>query len=82
MDGRPALLGQEDVRVLLGEQLVAGLGQNAARDLVRHRRRRQVDRLVLAEQLRGTPLELEHGRVLTLLLVPDLGVRHGVAHAA
>ena len=78
--GRAALLREQDVRVLLGEQLVARLGEDPARDLVRHRRRRQVDRLLLAEQLGGAPLELEHGRVLALLLVADLGVRHRRAH--
>ena len=52
----------------------------AQRDLVRHRRRRQVDRVLLAEQLRAAPLELEDGRVLALLLVADLRVRHRLAH--
>ena len=78
--GRAALLGEQDVRVLLREQLVARLGEDPARDLVRHARRRQVHGLLLAEELRGAPLELEHGRVLALLLVPDLGARHRGAH--
>ena len=37
VDGRAALLGEQDVRVLLGEQLVARLGEDPAGDLVRHR---------------------------------------------
>ena len=45
-----------------------------------HRRRREVDRLRLAEELGPAPLELEHGRVLALLLVADLGARHRRAH--
>ena len=57
-----------------------GSREDPARDLVRHARRRQVDRLLLAEELGGAPLELEHGRVLALLLVADLGARHRVAH--
>ena len=79
---RAALLREQDVRVLLGEQLVARLGEDPARDLVRHRRGRQVDRVLLPEQLGGAPLELEDGRVLALLLVADLGARHRLAHAA
>ena len=70
-----AELGEEDVRVLLGEELVPRLGQDAERDLVRHSRRREVDGLLLAEELGAAPLELVHGRVLALLLVADDGVR-------
>ena len=81
MNRRPALLGQQDVRVLLGEQLVARLREDPARDLVRHARGREVDRLFLAEQLRAAPLELEHRRILAPLLVADLGARHRGAHA-
>jgi hypothetical protein len=80
VDGGAALLGEEDVRILFGEQLVARLGQDPARDLVGHARRREVDRLVLAEQLGRAPLELEHGRVLALLLVAYLGIRHRLTH--
>ncbi len=79
-DGRAALLVEEDVRGLLGEQLVARLGEDPQRDLVRHRRRRQEDRLLLAEERGGAPLELVDGRVLALLLVADLRVRDRRAH--
>ena len=58
---------------------VAGLGEDPERDLVRHRRRRQVDRRLLAEQLRGARLELDHRRVLALLLVADDRVRDRLA---
>ena len=58
VDGRAAELGDEDVAVLLAEELVAGLGVETKRDLVRHRRRRQEDRLVLPEQPRRTLLQL------------------------
>ena len=80
VDGRPAQLGDQEVRVLLGDQLVAGLAQHAERDLVRHRRRRDEDRVVLAQRLRGAPLELVDGRVLPELLVADLRVRDRLAH--
>ena len=80
VDRRAALLREQDVRVLLGEQLVARLGEDPARDLVGHARSRQVHRLVLPEQLGGAALELEDGRVLALLLVADVGVRHRRAH--
>ena len=59
---------------------VAALAEDRERDLVRHRRRRQVDGLLVPEQRRAAPLELEHGRVLALLLVADLGARHRLAH--
>ena len=71
VDRRAAELGDEDVAVLLADELVARLGVQPQRDLVRHRRRRKEDRLVLAEQRRRALLELVHGRVLALLLVAD-----------
>ena len=77
---RPAELGDEDVRVLLGDDLLARLGERAQRDLVRHRRRRDEDRLLLPEQLRRAALELVHGRVLAPLLVADLGRGDRGAH--
>ena len=43
-------------------------------------RRREIDGLFLAEQRRRAPLELEHRRILALLLVADLGARHRIAH--
>ena len=58
MDGRPAELGDEDVAVLLADQLVAELGVETDCDLVRHRRGRQEDRLLLPEQARTALLEL------------------------
>ncbi len=81
VDGRPAELGDEDVAVLLADQLVAELGVQADRDLVRHRRGRQEDRLVLAEQPRRALLELVDRRVLAPLLVADRGGRDRGAHA-
>ena len=80
VDGRAAELGDEDVAVLLADQLVAELGVEADRDLVRHRRGRQEDRLVLAEQVRGALLELVDRRVLAPLLVADGRGRDRRAH--
>ena len=71
VNGRAAELGEEDVTVLLADELVAGLGVQAQRDLVRHRRGREEDRLLLPEQPRRTLLELVDRRVLALLLVAD-----------
>ena len=79
-DGGAALLVDQHVRVLLREQLVAGLREDPQRDLVRHRRRRQEDGGLVAEEGGGAPLELEDGRVLAVLLVADLGVRDRLAH--
>ena len=79
-DGRAAELGDEDVGVLLRDHLIAGLAEQPQRDLVRHRRGGDEDRLLLTEQLGRTGLELVHGRVLAALLVAHLGGRNGGAH--
>ncbi len=71
MRSGPTELGEHDVSVALDEEGVAGTAQDVQRDLVRHRRRRQKDRLLLAEELGPDPLELVDGRVLALLLVAD-----------
>ena len=69
MRGRAAVLVDEDVRRLLGEQHVARPSVELERDLVGHRRGRDEESSLLAEQ-RGNPvLELGDGRVLALLLV-------------
>ena len=57
-----------------------GSRERPQRDLVRHRRRRDEDRLLLPEQLRRAALELVHGRVLAPLLVADLGRGDRRAH--
>ena len=80
MHRRSAELGNQDVRQLLGDQLVAGLAEHAQRDLIRHRRGRHEDRVLVAQDLGRPPLELVDGRVLPDLLVTDLGVRHRLAH--
>jgi hypothetical protein len=80
MHRRAAELGDQDVRQLLGDQLVAGLAEHTQRDFVRHRRSRHEDRVLVAQDLGRPPLELVDGRVLPNLLVTDLGVHHRVAH--
>ena len=80
MRGGPTELRQHDVRVLLDEQRVARAAEDVQRDLVRHRRGRQEDRLLVPEELGPSPLELVDGRVLALLLVADGGVRDRVTH--
>ena len=74
-------LGDHDVRRLLHHQLGAPLAEDRERDLVAHRRRRQVHGLFVAEQSGDALLEREHRRVLPLLLVTDVGPRHRLAHA-
>ena len=78
--GGAAELRDEDVRVLLADELVAELGVQPQRDLVRHRRGREEDRLVLAEQRRRAGLQVVDGRVLALLLVADDGRGDRGAH--
>ena len=68
------------MRALLDDQLAATLPEDRERDLVAHRRGRQVHRLLVPEELGGTALELEDGGILALLLVPHLGGRHRLAH--
>ena len=80
VEGGARELGDHDVRSLLDEELAAALAEDRERDLVAHRRGREVDGLLLAEQLRAAALELQDRRVLALLLVADLGVRHGLPH--
>src|SRR5204863_274315 len=81
MDRGPAELGQHDVRVSFDEQSASRPTEDVESDLVRHRRGGNEDGLLLPEELGPATLELVHGRVLALLLVPHLGVRHRVAHA-
>src|SRR5256714_5272512 len=82
MDRRPAELREQEVSILLGDQLVTGVGQGPQSDLVRHRRGRHVDGLFLAEQRGRAPFEVDDGGVLAALFVADLGSRHRLAHAA
>jgi len=81
MDRRPAELGEQDVRILFRDQLVTRFGKSPEGDLVRHRRGRDEDRLLLAEQIGHPALELVDGRVLAPLLVSDERVRDRLAHA-
>ena len=80
MCGRPTQLRQHDVRVLLDEQRVARAAKDVQRDLIRHRRGRQEDRLLVSKELGPSPLEFVDGRVLALLLVAYGGVRDRVTH--
>ena len=67
--------------MLLGDEDVAGPAVELQGDLVRHRRRREENGPVLAEQLRDALLQLVHRRVLPHLLVADDGGSDGGAHA-
>jgi hypothetical protein len=80
MDRRTAQLRDQEVRVLLGDQLVAGVSEHPQRDLVRHRRRRDEDRVLLAERVGRAPLELVDRGILAQLLVADLCIRNRLAH--
>ena len=52
-----------DARLLLDHELGASLPEDRQRDLVAHRRRREVDGVLLAEQRGDTLFELEHRRL-------------------
>ena len=82
MDGRASELVDHDVRMLLGDQHVAGAAVELQRDLVRHRRGRQEQRALLAEQRRGALLQRVDRRVLPQLLVADLRRGDRLAHPA
>ena len=71
MRGRAAVLVDHDVRVLLGDEHVAGPRVELERDLVRHRRGREEDRRFLTEERRDALLQRVDRRVLALLLVAD-----------
>jgi hypothetical protein len=77
---RPTRLEDEHVRPLFRDELSAALRLTEERDLVRHRRRREKERFLLAEEIRGPPLELVHRGVLAKLLVTDIRLDHRRAH--
>ena len=79
--GRAAVLVDDDVRVLLGDEDVARPRVELERDLVRHRRGRHEDRRLVAEQRRNAFLQRVDGRILALLLVADRRLRDRAAHA-
>ena len=81
VNGGAAELVDDDVRVLLRDQDVPGAAVELERDLVRHRRGRQEDRALLAEQLGDALLQLVDARILPHLLVADLGCGDRGAHA-
>ena len=58
--GDGAALVIHQVAVAVADDLLAHSGDRPQRDLVRHRRGRDVDRLLLAKHLRSAPLELDH----------------------
>src|SRR5581483_7967980 len=64
----------------LGEEERAGPGLRPQRDLVRHRRSRQEERRLVAEQARDPLLQRVHRRILQVLLVAHLGGDHRREH--
>jgi hypothetical protein len=70
----------DHVGLRLGQDLVAGLGVAAQRQLVGHGAAGHEQRGFLAEQSGRAPLQLGHGRVLAVDVVADLGRGHGRAH--
>jgi hypothetical protein len=68
------------VLVLLADHLVARLTVKPERNLVRHRGRRDVDGLLVTEELSDSVLEQVDGRVFPPLLVPDLGLGDRLPH--
>ena len=77
---RAAVLVDHDVRGLLGDEDVARPCVQLQGDLVGHRRGREEDRRLLAQERRDACLQLVHTRILTLLLVADAGLRDRAAH--
>jgi hypothetical protein len=73
-------LEDEHVRALLRQQLAAAHAEYLQRDLIRHGRRGDEERGLLAEQLRRPPLELVDRRILAPLLVAELGGRDRSEH--
>src|SRR5437588_338644 len=69
------------VRGPFQDDRVAGLGVRLHRDLVGHRRGREVERRLLAEERRHPVLKRVDRRILLPLLVPDGRLRHEPPHA-
>ena len=80
MGSRAAELVDEHVRVLLRDEHVARPAVELEGDLVGHRRGRQEERALLAEQLGDPFLQLVDRRVLLHLLVADDRCRDGRPH--
>ena len=76
----PARLVHEDVRALLAEDLLAGLGEDLDADLVAHRARRHEERRLAAEERGYALLQAVDGRVVAEHVVADLGLRHRAPH--
>ena len=75
-----AVLVDHDMRGLLGDEDVAGSTVQLHGDLVGHRRRRDEDRRLLAQQRRDARLQLVDAGILALLLVPDRSLGDGTSH--
>ncbi len=80
VDRRPAPLVDQHMRVLFRQEQRARLRLRAQRRLVRHRRGREEERRLLAEELGHTPLQLVDARILEVLLVTDLRRGHRGEH--
>ena len=75
-----AALVQIDVRQLVADHLIPGLRMDLDADLIGHRARRTEQRGLLAKQIRGLPLQLVDGLVLTEYVVTDLRLQHRFQH--
>src|SRR5438552_968476 len=69
-----------DVREVAEDDLVAALGLRQDATQVPEHAARDVDRGLLAEDLGGPLFKPVHGRILAVLVVADLGLRHRAAH--
>ena len=78
--GRSAHLETHHVLVAARDDDVAGPGEHAHRDLVRHDARRYEDRLGLGDHGGESLLEFVDRGILVVTHVTDLRARHGFAH--
>ena len=79
--GRAAGFGIDDVRGLVGDDLVTQAAMDSDGDLVAHGAARQEDRIFLAQELADPLAQPLDGGVFVFLLVADFGFGHGFAHA-
>ena len=77
---RPAALAGENVGGVMGKDFVAGPAVGQHRDLVAHGAGGQEHGGLLAQQRRHPLAQGGDGRVVAVLLVPNLGRHHGGAH--
>ncbi len=78
--GRGAAFVPDEMGFIADDHIVAGARQKLERTLVGHGAGGEEERGFLAKEMRDALLEGFDGRILTILIIADFGVRHRLAH--